>query len=252
MEGSRIPLVKWAVAIRLLASADGVTATRLAELIRVSYKTALALLKKLRKAISDADAKQLLKGHIHFGTKSYGFMNYHPYIRHPQEHPVFVAGAFDRSFEPPSMRFLEYMELVDNGKLPEGVRFSDIGEVRLAKDEPVPSYVKLKVIPEEHLNIKELDRPSERTWIYEHVGEEYSTVKKVPKFRYSCYGELPRLFQRAKSWIDQTFHGIGRKYLQHYLDEFCFRYNAKIRSVPVMDELAGICMQCLSLPERST
>lgn len=35
------------------------------------------------------------------------------------------------------------------------------------------------------------------------------------------------LISNAKSFILGTFHGIGKKHLQAYLDEFCYRFNRR-------------------------
>jgi transposase-like protein len=38
-------------------------------------------------------------------------------------------------------------------------------------------------------------------------------------------------------WLNDTFHGIGAKHLQAYLDEFCFRWNLKLRQTCIFSEL---------------
>jgi hypothetical protein len=48
--------------------------------------------------------------------------------------------------------------------------------------------------------------------------------------------------KQARSWINRTFHGIGRKYLQLYFDEFCFRYNQEFAGAQTLDVLSGICL----------
>ncbi len=31
----------------------------------------------------------------------------------------------------------------------------------------------------------------------------------------------------AKAFVNGTFHGLGKKHLQRYLDEFCYRFNRR-------------------------
>ncbi len=239
---SRLPLVKWATALRLLASPHGMRATQLADVLCVSYKTAFRMLKKLRQAISENDAQQLLQGHVHWGSASYGFNNGHHDVRHPQEHPVMVAGSFGHAFEPPMLRFIDYLQLQATGDIPLDLRHLDITNVRLSPDEPIPFAVKIRVIPPEHLGHKDLHLGSERTWVYGIIERTKSHVQKIKQFRYNKFGELSRMFRRAKQWINTTFHGIGRTYLQLYLDEFCFRYNTNVRGAPVFETLMSIIM----------
>lgn len=43
---------------------------------------------------------------------------------------------------------------------------------------------------------------------------------------------VSRVTANLKTWIDGTFHGVRKKHLQAYLDEFTFRFNRRFyRSV---------------------
>ncbi|GIO10620.1 hypothetical protein J19TS2_01750 [Cohnella xylanilytica] len=57
--------------------------------------------------------------------------------------------------------------------------------------------------------------------------------KSLPVFK--------RLQWFVGAWLNDTFNGIGAKHLQAYLDEFAFRVNLKLRSVPAFDALLGWC-----------
>lgn len=93
MERSRIPLDRWAAAIRLMSAPSGVNGVQLARLAGLTYKTALAIQRKIRIAISNLDARQKLTGLVHAGLDFYGRTNFHFYIRHPKEHPVIVGAC---------------------------------------------------------------------------------------------------------------------------------------------------------------
>jgi len=48
----------------------------------------------------------------------------------------------------------------------------------------------------------------------------------------SCLPMVSRVTANLKTWIDGTFHGVRKKHLQAYLDEFMFRFNRRFyRSV---------------------
>jgi hypothetical protein len=45
----------------------------------------------------------------------------------------------------------------------------------------------------------------------------------------------------ARRWLSTTFHGIGKKYLQTYLLEFCCRANLALASIPAFPAICRIC-----------
>jgi hypothetical protein len=204
MEGSRTPLHKWVAALQLLSQPSSVNAVQLSERIGVTYKTAWSMLHKIRQAIREIDAKQLLSGMVRAGLSFYGRTYHQPFVRHPKEHPVLVGAAFD-----------------SNGE---------------------PAYVKIKLVSEKHMNGKSLLRSGENEFVERHVQTHTSNMKMLKRFQLHEVKLLPELFKQAKTWINRTFHGIGAKHLQGYLDEFCFRFNQTCRNKPVMDSLSGICM----------
>jgi len=52
------------------------------------------------------------------------------------------------------------------------------------------------------------------------------------------------LISNAKSFLLGTFHGIGRKHLQAYLDEFCYRFNRRYWEHQLFDRLVTACVNC--------
>ena len=39
-----------------------------------------------------------------------------------------------------------------------------------------------------------------------------------------------------------TFHGVSRKYLQNYLDEFCYRFNRRLKESELHQSLLRACV----------
>ncbi|WP_274363032.1 IS1595 family transposase [Paenibacillus thermotolerans] len=207
MEGSRTPLLKWVTAIQFLCRAESINAVQLAKEIQVTYKTAWAILNKIRSAISRLDVLEPLSGKVKAALSFYG-RNYYrqPFVVHSSEHPVMVGAAFQFNGE--------------------------------------PLQVKIKKIPKHHMDGKRLDRSGEKDFIERHVAAaNYDTVI-LKRFRIHEESLLPQLFKEARTWINRTFHGIGPKYLQAYMDEFCFRINQSLRTnISIIDSLCGICMK---------
>lgn len=48
---------------------------------------------------------------------------------------------------------------------------------------------------------------------------------------------MHRLIQGVKSWIRGIFHKVSSKYLQAYLDEYCYRFNRNIFKESIFDNL---------------
>lgn len=48
---------------------------------------------------------------------------------------------------------------------------------------------------------------------------------------------MHRLIQGVKSWIRGIFHKVSTKYLQVYLDEYCYRFNRNIFKKSIFDNL---------------
>ncbi|WP_199621796.1 transposase [Paenibacillus alkalitolerans] len=132
MERSRTPLYKWRIAFHLFSQPEGVSAVHLSEIISVTYKTAWEMLKKLRLALSDKDTQRPLTGRVRAGVSIYGKRTLQPFYRHPKERPVMVSASFQADGQ--------------------------------------PSYVKLKMIADEHM-------PGKRTLLYS--GEVAFTKQHV-------------------------------------------------------------------------
>ncbi|MBW5448127.1 hypothetical protein GE107_18885 [Cohnella sp. CFH 77786] len=92
MEGSRTPLPQWFQAIYLLSQPEGISATRLAEIIHVTYKTAWLIAHKIRNSMRKADADELLKGHVRVERVDYGYHHYGD-----ARQPLLIGGSIDAS-----------------------------------------------------------------------------------------------------------------------------------------------------------
>ena len=47
-------------------------------------------------------------------------------------------------------------------------------------------------------------------------------------------------FGNLKTWIEGTYHGVGKKHLQAYLNEFVFRHNRRIKPMASFQRLLGL------------
>lgn len=210
MEKSRTPLRKWLLTMFLVAhSKCRVNAVWLSEHLVVTYKTAWTMLHKVRQAISQFDAAHLLEGLMKSGLQCYGNQNQNQNSSHttsskrPRKQSILVS------------RSNYYF---------------------------AASYYKFKVIPYEYMNGKTITNYGEAMLEREHVSSRNINLFKIAHLsRHGDSGTILDLFKKAKSWLYKTFHGIGSKYLQAYLDEFCFRLNHSAQNV--FESLSGLCMK---------
>jgi hypothetical protein len=188
MEGSRTPLRSWFQAFFLHSDPQGLSATRLASVIRTTYKTAWLICHKIRHAMSIAESRTLLTGLVRVNSGVYG-RPYNPTIyRHPQEHPLLAGATIDSD-----NRFL---------------------------------HLKIKQVSNEHLINDRITPWGSRIFTSQYIDPETSHITIITqKFSHHRYRPLIQICERASQWINNTFHGIGEKHLQSYLDQFCYSFN---------------------------
>ncbi|WP_197480019.1 transposase [Paenibacillus swuensis] len=196
MQGSRTLLHKWFQALFLIANpSSSINAVELASVIQVTYKTAWLILHKLRHAIQQGDAQQLLTGLVEVISAEYNPCNFHikgfKTIRNEQP---FVGGA--------SLNFY--------------------GEV---------SYVKLKHVfmPKHHPN-KELSYWDYSNFIETHV----SSSVRVPFIhygskKYNACDTINIICDSVPVRINERYYGVSDKHLQSYLDEVSYRINYSLK-----------------------
>lgn len=219
LHGSHLPLKTWFLAAWLVAThRNGISARQLwLQLGLGSYKTAWLLLQKLRRAMVDPDRAPLAglievdETTIPFRTKD------EPIVAKPgraDEGRLLVAGAVEI-----------------RGKAPGRVRLTLIGDyaattlggfiaANVAKGSTVVSdgwsgYAKLKDVKHDPKVIGAMAAHVVLPWIH-------------------------RVFANAKRWALGVYHGLRRKHLQRYLDEFVFRFNRRHSPSAAFDRLLGL------------
>jgi transposase-like protein len=50
------------------------------------------------------------------------------------------------------------------------------------------------------------------------------------------------IISNAKAFIQGTYHGVSKKYLQPYLDEFCYRFNRRFFERELFGRLVNACI----------
>jgi len=209
-EGSRTPLRTWFKALYLHSLPHGISAQRLSTMLNLTYKTAWLICHKIRHAMTEADAGELLTGVVHVNYGVYG-RPYNPTVfRHPQEQALLAGASVDR----------------------------DQKIVRL----------KIKQVPEHYLtNERYIRSAGGHDFVNRHVDRECASVSLViQQFSRQRYLPLGNAVRSATNWINYTFNGIGPKHLQAYLDQFCFNWIHRDRPF-VFIELLRLCLAATPL-----
>ena len=116
-------------------------------------------------------------------------------------------------------------------------------------------YVKMKVLPDvrgvtigkfakkkiaefsrvETDNYRPLRKPlAEKSF---HSYETFAPDKNMLKW-------LHTIISNAKAFVEGTYHGMERKHVQLYLDEFCYRFNRRSYHENLFEHLALACVNC--------
>ncbi|WP_159887390.1 transposase [Paenibacillus puerhi] len=204
MEGSRTDLRKWFHAMHLVASASpGINALQLSKIISVTYKTAWLILHKIRHAIA-ANNKAPISGHVQLNSAFYG----KPWCSILNPHPKRQA-------------------------LLVGASVNDQGEIQ---------EVRIMHMPERHLTGTTIRSTGITAFTMLHVDQANSRIESnILHFNRKRFRPLLAAALEASRWLNQTFHGIGPKHLQRYLEEFVYHYNGVIAQTPVLPHLTRLC-----------
>ncbi|HZG74791.1 MAG TPA: hypothetical protein VEZ72_02925 [Paenibacillus sp.] len=197
---------KWAAAIDLLGSTNGANAKQLSAAIGVSHKTAWTMLKKFRNAIHRLEAERKLSGTVHAGLRALApksIFTFLPHRHYRCERVVGVVASVDAYDAPRELA----IHVVPSGSL--------------------------------RLGWKELTNEGKEQ-LSSNAASSGSTVVWLNDFRMD-HSPLDECFREANAWLLRLFHGIGSAYLQSYLAEFCFRWNAAARGDDLREAWYKLC-----------
>ncbi|MFD0678937.1 MULTISPECIES: transposase [unclassified Paenibacillus] len=204
-EGSRSDLRKWFHALLIVSHTTcGINAVQLSEAIGVTYKTAWLMLHKIRYAMSKADAGMMLSGIVRINSALNGRPHNPSVNRHIQEQPLLVGASLN------------------------------------AEGEPV--YVKIKRVPDDHLEGKVLKPIGNQHFIEQYVEPKTDDLESITaRFSSRRFQRLLTIAKKAGQWINATYHGIGPKHLQAYLNEYCCRLNLDFQGGAIFRYLTQLC-----------
>lgn len=246
MEASKLPTVKWILAIFLVLHKRGISSVQLATDIGVTQKTAWFVLQRLRWAFSNESNEEKLSGIIASDETFVGGKNKN---RH---HDKKVANSQGRAFidKTPVLGLLQ-TEVKEFIKRPHKVIAG-----RMVKEKVIisPAIIRCTVIPDTkaesilpfiYKNVaKNSTIVSDEWWAYSSLGANFNhqivdhgRKQYVNDLGYSS-NAVENHWTHFKNGIRGTYIQISRKHMQKYVDEFAFRQN--YRNLGVLEQ-----MECL-------
>lgn len=215
---TNLPLVKWFWAIYFMVSDKrGISAMRLSKQIKVSWLTARNMLRKLRTAMAHRDSVyRLIEELVEMDDTYIGGQRPGKRGRGAAgKKPVLVA--VERKDKGSGFIAMKAVDTLSKETVKDFLKYH-IQEGHHIRTDALPA---LNIIEEDHIHEKQKTPP--------HKAAEW-----LPKV-HIIIGNL-------KSFLNGTYHGVTSKYLQEYLDEFCYRFNRRFWEYQLPFRLLNACV----------
>jgi len=219
MHKTRTPLTIWFWAIYLIANDKrGISAAQLSQQFDISYPTAWLIMHKIRKAMCDRDSKYSLAGIVemddsYVGAPTEGGKR----GRGTEKTKVLASLSLNKSGHP---LFLK-MKVVDDIKSSTLVEF--------ANQNIIPGTILSTDLYRSYI---QLDKKG-----YLHKPKEFNYKDNPDHLKW-----LHTIISNAKAYIAGTYHGLGPKHLQSYLDEYSYRFNRRKFKGQLFNRLLSACV----------
>ena len=206
-ERSHIPLHKWLLAIRLMASSKkGISAHQLHRTLGITYKSAWFLAHRIREAMNDAGSSAPLGGEGAF----------------VEADETYVGGsARNRAYRDPAPKKAVVSLIERDGR----VRSQHVPEVNAANLRPI---LEAGIDKTSHLRTDE-------SGVYWKAGEKFASHRTVnhSEKEYvrgdASTNAAENYFSILKRGIYGTYQHVSEEHLHRYLAEFDFRHNSRVK-----------------------
>ena len=219
MHRSRLPLTLWFWAAHLMTThSNGISARQLKDQLAISYKTAWLLTQKLRRAMVDPE-REPLEGVVEIDQTEIPFRDTQSYFDPDKSGKIIIIGAVEvrdhatGQAQKPKKIGAKYLDTLS-------------GRIRL---QALPSNEAVHVPAFIRANIK----PG--TTLLSDGHKSYlglTGYRHDPRVVGKMAGHvvlfwIHRVFSLLKRWGLGTYHGLRRRHVDTYLNEFVFRYNRR-------------------------
>ena len=231
MHRSKLALTAWFWAAHLMAThSNGMSARQLAGQLGVTYKTAWLLAQKLRRSMVDPD-REPLEGVVEVDQTEIPFREGDAFLGRGNAGKILIAGAVevidrDTNQAKPRRKKAKYLD-TRSGR----IRLATIADNSAAS---IEAFVRANVkrgatlLTDGHASYPGLTG-------YRH---DPRVVGKMAGHIVLPWVHLA--FSLMKRWSLGTYHGLRRKHVDSYLNEFVFRYNRRFHRHVSFESLLGL------------
>lgn len=209
---SHLPLTKWFEALYFVSQDKrGISAVELQARLDVTYKTAWYVLSRIRKAMGQWDNQHKLSGTIEFDDAFFGGPTAGKKRgRGTEKAKVFVALSLDNKGNP---RFLKMKTTKDiRQRSVRAFAQAYFSKASVVLSDGYRSYAPALAD-------------------FEHHPHNYDPLNGMLRW-------LHIVISNAKAFVQGTYHGLPVKYLDSYLDEFCFRFSRRSFAATLFQRLS--------------
>jgi predicted RNA-binding Zn-ribbon protein involved in translation (DUF1610 family) len=231
MHRSKLPLTAWFWAAHLMSThSNGMSARQLEDQLGLTYKTAWLLTQKLRRSMVDPD-REPLEGVVEVDQAEIPFRAGDSFFDPGNSGKILIAGAVevidrDTGQAKPKRKGAKYLDTLS-------------GRIRLAM---ITDNSAASIEAFVRANVKR------GTTLLTDGHASYSGLtdyRHDPRVVGKMAGHvvLPwihRVFSLVKRWGLGTYHGLRRKHLDTYLNEFVFRYNRRFYRHASFETILGL------------
>lgn len=218
MHKTHTGLREWFLVIFLFThDKRGISASQVARTVGISHYAAWLMLHKLRKAMGDRDALYYLSGIVEMDDAFFGAPSEDGKKgRGTDKTPAVVAMSLNEKDQPEYVK-IEVVENVDGATI-----------IEIAKETITPGAT---ICTDGLAVYNSLNAAG-----YEQRGEKFDPVNNPKHLHW-----LHVIISNLKSFIAGTYHGLDKKHLQSYFDEFCWRFNRRKFGNQLFNRLLQAC-----------
>lgn len=220
MHRSRTPLIVWFWAVFLLAcDKRGHSALSISKELGVSYWVAWTLLQKIRHAMGQQDKKYKLRGIVELDDAYFGSEQRNGKTgRGTGKSKVLVAVSTDENKKHAGFVKMKVVSRFDTDTVSMFAKENLEPECTVQTD-GLNIYNALMDIVSSHERYPIIDGAKPLPWVH-------------------------TIISNAKAFISGTYHGLGPKHLQSYLDEYCYRFNRRFWEDQLFNRMLAACIDC--------
>jgi transposase-like protein len=219
MEKTRIPLVKWFWAMFLMShDKRGCSAMQLSTELKLCYSSAWFLCHRIRSAMGERDTQYVLSGCIEADDAFFGAPTSNGKRGRGTDKTVVLVGLSLNEKGHPQYAKMQVSPNV------QGETIASFAEENIEQGATIASdgYASYRIL-------------SEKGFI--HEGKICNPVSDPEHLKW-----LHTIISNVKVFIAGTYHGLGEKHLQRYLDEFCYRFNRRKFTLQHFDRTLFACI----------